>query len=75
MTLQQKAMIVKALECAADKAQNAMLHAKCTLIDLEYNTGHAATRAKSLIQEGTEALHAATMASAWLDYATSGKES
>jgi hypothetical protein len=52
-----------------------MLHAKCTLIDLEYNTGHAATRAKSIIQEGTEALRAATMASVWLDYATSGKES
>ena len=71
MTPKQKALIVEALEQAADTAQNAMLHAKCALIDLKYDDpDHAASRAVSIFQEASKAQHAATRAGAWLDYVT-----
>jgi hypothetical protein len=64
-------MIVEALEQAADKAQNAMLHAQTALIDLKYgDLPRASERATLACQETSEAQNAATRAGAWLYYAT-----
>ena len=69
MSPKQKAMIVAALELAADKAQDAMLHAQTALIDLKYGDPEGACeRTKLVFLATSEAQHAATRAGAWLDY-------
>lgn len=67
MLPKQKAMIVAALELAADKAQDTMLHAQTALIDLKYDDPTAALdRAHLVFQGATEIQQAAANARAWL---------
>jgi hypothetical protein len=69
MTPKQEAMIAEALEQAADKAQNAMLHAQTALIDLKYTDLTAArARAKLVCRACSKAQSAAAGAFVLLDY-------
>jgi hypothetical protein len=70
MSPKQKAMIVAALELAADKAQDAMLHAQTALIDLKYDDPTAACeRAKLVCRLSSKVRDAATEAFVILNYA------